>query len=50
MGKTYRKERIIKASDIKARDDLNEMRRGSAFIDKTKYTRKTKHKGRTDDV
>ena len=50
MGKTYRKERIIKASDIKARDDLNEMRRGSAFTDKTKYTRKTKHKGRTDDV
>ena len=50
MGKTWRKERIIKASDVKARDDLNEMRRGHAFTDKTKYSRKTKHRGRIDDV
>lgn len=50
VGKTWRKERIIKASDVKARDDLNDMRRGRAFADKTKYTRKTKHKGRIDDA
>ena len=48
MGKTWRRERIIKASDVKARDDLNEMRRGHAHILKTKYTRKTKHKGAED--
>ena len=48
MGKTFRKEKVIKVSDVKARDDLNDMRRGRAFADKTKYTRKTKHKGRTD--
>jgi hypothetical protein len=50
VGKTYRKERIIKASDVKARDNLDEMRRGGAFTDKTKYTRKTKHKGDVDNV
>lgn len=50
MSKTFRKERIIKASDIKARDDLNDMRRGRAFTDKTKYTRKKKHRGRIDDA
>lgn len=50
MGKTWRKERVIKASDLKARDDLNDMRRGRAFTDKTKYTRKTKHKGGVDNA
>ena len=44
MGKTWRRERTIKASDVKARDDLNDMRRGRAFTDKTKYTRKKKHR------
>ncbi len=49
MGRTYRKERVIKASDIKARDDLNDMRRGHVHASKVRYTRKTKHKGRSED-
>ena len=50
MGKTYRKERIIKGSDVKVRKDLNDMRRGHAHVEKTKYTRKQKHKGRLNDA
>ena len=50
MGKTWRKEKVIKASDVKFRDDLNDMQRGRTFLDKTKYTRKKKHRGRVDDV
>ena len=50
MSRTWRRERIIKASDTKFRDDLNYMRRGGAFKDKAKYTRKTKHKGRDEDA
>lgn len=50
MGRTWRREKIIKVSDIKARDDLNDMRRGRIFMDKTKYTRKKKHRGRVEDV
>ena len=50
MGKTWRKEKIIKASDVKARDNLDGMRRGGAFTDKTKYTRKKKHRGRVENV
>lgn len=49
VSKTWRKEKVIKASDIKARDDLDGMRRGHAHVLKTKYTRKTKHKGKGVD-
>ena len=48
MGKTYRREQTIKASDVKVRDDLSGLRRGHAHVLKTKYTRKKKHKERLD--
>ena len=46
MGKTWRKERVIRDEDVHIRDDLNELRRGGVHTDKTKYTRKKKHSGK----
>ena len=48
VGKTWRRERVIKASDVKVREDLSGLRRGHAHVLKTKYTRKKKHKERLD--